>query len=397
MTHQCDAPSVRRNPTFAIALTFFALAACSDAATEQPENAAGAIAEAAYQAPVTELAVLDTVRCVSSPTASCTLDPVQDVALGEADTWVLARGTLYRIDSAGVVSVGARSGGGPGEVRAPIAIGESAAARGGVTVFDIANARLSTFSATDSAVGTSVMPPPFFRSMRVRSGALHAYTLPPAQAIGETVSATILRYNVEQAGWIDTVARFVDRAVSVQGSGGQALARLPWERALLWDACGNGEIVTAFSDGWTVRRFRAGAANASDSLYRPAHRAEPMSDEEHAALSAQALETAPPLPAFKEALAKRLAEKPATRPSLDQLFCTAAGSVIVVNHPARGAADRVVDVLAADGTVQRRMRVPTAVRLLGAYGERLVGVQESEEGASIIVRIDLATKPAVQR
>jgi len=389
--------TARRNVTYALVLSLFALVACSDVATEQAENELGAMSETAYQSMDPEPAVLDTVRCVSSPTASCTIDPVQDGALAESDTWVLARGTLYRIDSTGAVSVGARSGGGPGEVRAPIAIGESADARGGTTVFDIANARLSTFSATDSAVGTSVMPPPFFRSMRVRSGALHAYTLPPAQAIGDTVSAAILRYNVQQAGWSDTVARFVDRAVSVQGSGGQVLARLPWERVLLWDVCGNGEIVTAFSDGWTVRRFRAGAANASDSLYRPAHRVEPMSDEEHAALSAQALETAPPLPAFKEALAKRLAEKPATRPSLDQLFCTGAGNIVVVNRPARGAADRIVDVLAADGTVQRRTRVPNTVRLLGAYGERLVGVQESEEGGSGIVRIDLATQPAAQR
>lgn len=392
-----SAPGVPHRAMMMVCFCIVALGACSEAPAELPANAVGAIAETEYESTPTEPAVLDTVRCVATQAAACVLDPVQDVALWERESWVLARGVLYRLDSAGTISIGARSGGGPGEVRAPIALGESAPDDRGVTVFDIANARLSTFSAGNASGGTSVMPPPYFRNMRIRSGALHAYALPPAPSIGDTVPGTILRYNVERGGWIDTVARFVDRAVAVQGNGGQALARLPWERALLWDVCGNGDLITAFSDGWTVRRFRAGASSASDSIYRPAYRAEPMSDEEHAALSTQALETAPSLPAFREVLAKRLAAKPAARLVLDHVFCTTSGNVIVVNKPSTGAADRVVDVIGDDGSVRTRLRVPSAVRLVGSYGERLVGLQETSEGTTSIVRIDVATASSSQR
>lgn len=385
------APGVSHRAMMMVCCCAIALGACSEAPAERPAKAVGAIAETEYESTPIEPAVLDAVRCVATQAAACVLDPVQDVAMWERESWVLARGVLYRIDSAGTISIVARSGGGPGEVRAPIALGESGFEGDGVTVFDIANARLSTFIAGDSAAGTSVMPPPYFRNMRIRRGALHAYALPPASSIGDTVPGTILRYNVERGGWIDTVARFTDRAVAVQGNGGQALARLPWERALLWDVCGNGDLITAFSDGWTVRRFRAGTTSASDSIHRPAYRAEPMSDEEHTALSTQALETAPPFPAFREVLAKRLAVKPAARLALEQLFCTTSGNAVVVNTSSAGATDRVVDVIGADGTVRRRVRVPNVVRLVGAYGERLVGVQEADEGSSRIVRIDVAS------
>ena len=385
--------AVPRRWTIIVGLPFIALVACRDAEPEQHANAAGAITETAYASQAAEPAVLDTVRCVDVPATGCVFDPVEDVAISERETWVLARGALSRIDSVGTVRIGARSGGGPGEVRAPIALGESGLEGDGVTVFDVANARLSTFNASDSAVGTSVMPAPYFRNMRIRRGALHAYTLPPARAIGDTITATILRYSMERDGWTDTVARLVDRSVSVQGDGDQFLPRLPWERALLWDVCGNGDLITAFSDGWTVRRFRAGTSSASDSIYRPAYRAEPMSDEEHTALSKQELEieAASTLPAFRAVLAKRLAAKPAARLALEQLFCTSSGNAVVVNTPSAGATDRVVDVIGADGTVQRRVRVPNAVRLVGAYGERLVGVQEADEETSRIVRIDVAS------
>lgn len=385
------ARAVPRRWKIIVGLPLIALVACRDAEPEQHASAAGAITEAAYASQAAEPAVLDTVLCVAVPAAACVFDPVQDVAIAKRETWVLARGALSRIDSVGTVRIGARSGGGPGEVRAPIALGESGLEGDGVTVFDVANARLSTFIAGDSAVGTSVMPPPYFRNMRIRRGALHAYTLPPARAIGDTISATILRFSMARDGWTDTVARFVDRAVAVHGIGGQALARLPWERALLWDVCGNGDLITAFSDGWTVRRFRAGTSSASDSIHRPAYQADPMSDEEYTALSTQALETAPPLPAFREVLAKRLAVKPAARLALEQLFCTTSGNAVVVNTSSAGATDRVVDVIGADGTLQRRVRVPNVVRLVGAYGERLVGVQEADEGTSRIVRIDVAS------
>ncbi len=206
-----------------VGLPLIALVACRNAEPEQHASPAGAITEAAYASQAAEPAVIDTILCVAVPAAACVFDPVQDVAIAKRETWVLARGALSRIDSVGTVRIGARSGGGPGEVRAPIALGESGLEGDGVTVFDIANARLSTFIAGDSAVGTSVMPPPYFRNMRIRRGALHAYALPPASSIGDTVPGTILRYNVEQGGWIDTVARFVDRAVAVQGNGGRPL------------------------------------------------------------------------------------------------------------------------------------------------------------------------------
>lgn len=401
MPHRFNRSGFVHHTNLVAVLPLMVLGACRDTERERSSFAAGAIAEAAYASQAAEPAVLDTVLCVAATAdtsaAACMFDPVQEVAIAGRETWVLSLGALSRIDSLGFVRTGARSGGGPGEVRAPIALGESASAGDGVTVFDIANARLTTFSSSDTAVGTGAMPPLHFRNIRIRRGGLHAYTLPPARAIGDSVSATILRFNLKRDGWTDTVARFVDRAVAVQGDGGQALARLPWERALLWDVCGNGELVTAFSDSWTVRRFRAGTSSASDSIYRPAFRGEPMSNAEHAALSAEALETAPPLPVFREVLANRLAAKPAARLALEKLFCTTSGNVVVVNTREVGATERIVDVIGADGTLQRRVRVPIAVRMVGAYGEQLVGVQEADEGSSRIVRIDVAAPSTSRR
>ena len=155
--------AVPRRWTIIVGLPFIALVACRDAEPEQHANAAGAITETAYASQAAEPAVLDTVLCVDVPATACVFDPVEDVAISERETWVLARGALSRIDSVGTVRIGARSGGGPGEVRAPIALGESGLEGDGVTVFDVANARLSTFNASDSAVGTSVMPAPYFR------------------------------------------------------------------------------------------------------------------------------------------------------------------------------------------------------------------------------------------
>lgn len=355
-------------------------------------QADGALSEATIQSLAIAPAVVDTVRCVGGDAATevgCAFDPVQEVALQGTDTWVIARGVLSRIDSAGRVSVAARSGGGPGELRAPIAIGDAAIARG-VSVFDIANTRLSTLSGAHAPEEASVMPAPYFRNMRIRGGVLYAYTVPPAASLGDSVVAVILRYAADGGGWTDTVARFVDRAVSVVGSGGQALPRLPWDRSLLWDVCGNGEVVTAFSDQWTVRRFRTGRADVTDSIYRPAFRAEPMSEAEHAALSAQALDAAPRLPAFRDALAKRLTDKPATRLPLRQLFCTEAGAAVIVNAPSAGASDYLVDVIGTDALPSRRWRVPAAIRLTGAYGEVLAGVQEAEDGRATVVRVRLA-------
>ena len=388
MTASREGTASKKFRPVAAAISMLVLFSCGISSGENERSVKGEVSEASYQSTQIESAVLDTVFCEGTE-AICGLEPIQDVVLENQNAWVLARGVLYRIDSAGVPLIMANPGGGPGELRAPIAIGDAGEGRTGATIFDLANARLSTFALSQPREETSIVAAPYFRNMRIRAGSLYAYTMLPAAALGETVTEHIVQYAVGRGGWTDTIARFSDQAVSVTGSEGQALPRLPWDQSLLWDVCRDGSALVGFNSRWMVMRFGNGDQRSVDSLYRPDFRAEVMSDDEHGALSAQALETAPRLPAFRDAFAKRLSKKPNTRPALQKLFCTDAGSAVLVNSTMFGSYSYVVDVVENEGGVERRLKVPANVRLLGAYGNWLAGVQETDDGRSTVVRVRL--------
>ena len=334
-----------------------------------------------------EDAVLTSVACRKSlADSTCEVKFIETAVIATGRVFALGEGKLLRLDDSGAAVV-ARDGGGPGELRAPIALGTGRDSA--VAVFDIGRMRLISMNGETSPEEIAVFPPADFRTAKVRTGHLYAYTLPPAAAVGNTVDAAIVRFVPTDSAWTDTIARFPEPAVSVRGEGGAAASRLPWDPMVLWDVCDDGEVLVGHSDVWAAQWHRSGDSTSRvRRVERSGETRTAMTDAEHDSISRDWLERSPKVPSFRAELGRRLATKPQYRPVLSAVFCGEHNSAILVNTPDFGAGMQTVDIIAKDGTGLRSIRVPAHIRLTGAFGNELVGVDPTDH-VDVVYRIEV--------
>lgn len=370
-------------------LAFVASAfACTNAENSPPSKTL-LINESVYARRTIADAQLQAVGCVPDEADPvCPINQIeQAVALGD-DTFVLGDGRLYVLRADNSVTELARNGSGPGELRAPIALGTNQVQ--GVSVFDIGRMRLISFDRDGKAQEIEAFPPADFRTPKLRSGSLYAYTLPSGEAIGDLVQGSIVRFVPASSAWTDTLAWVREPAVSVHGNGEAAVSRLPWDPMLLWDVCDDGEVVLGYSDTWGVewQQQADGAQSRSLRVAFSEDMRQPMSAAEHDSISRDWLERSPKVPEFQARLAQRLADKPKYRPALSAVFCGPSNSAILVNSPDFETGIQTVDVLAKDGSLKQSIHLRSDLHIVGVSGNQLMAISASG-AADVAYRISL--------
>lgn len=244
-------------------------------------------------------------------------------------TIIVHRSTLLRLSEDGGVNRIARPGDGPGELRAPIAIGVDSGNR--IVVYDVRRARVVHFTEDTLLEENQLLPPRHMREVVMRGGDLFAFLLPPSATQGDSVSASIVRIRTDEAGAVDTAGAFRDASNAAVGDGGAFRPSLPWEATRIWDACPDGSVVVASTNQWRVSRYRMGASAVA--IVSRQHSPKPASSAERESVFTAWIESNPNIPAFREGLKARFPEMPAVPPVLDRIVCEGPETVLVRNYP----------------------------------------------------------------
>lgn len=322
---------------------------------------------------------LSNVWCAeASPSPHCEW-PVAEAAMSVLGrTFVLERGQLAELTKDSGKLVRLRSGSGPLELQGPMSFGVS---KRGVLIYDIRKMTAIDFGLGSKSEEYRAVPPAFMQFIRIRNGRLVALVIPPADAIGDSVTASIVMFSQRDSSWSETIATFRERANAV-GNGTTRPVNLPWSRRVLWDVCGDGTAVVGSTEKWEVRRLRK-----SETVYlaeRTGIPNDPMTKTEHDSLVAGVLRTAPALPGFLEPLKKLLSPIPASRPALQELWCDDAGRVLIRNSTRYGSQLSRIDVLSAAGDFEYSMSIPGDVRLMQFYKDELFGLRDVDQGSELL-------------
>lgn len=369
-------------------LGFVAGSACGGEAVSI-DTSTTEIAEDAY-----EIRRIDDVQpslfhCTEATTSLlCNQSAIDAVVLADSNLYTFSDGSVRLSSGEEAPRLLARDGSGPGELRAPVAFGSDH--NGGLLVFDFARMRLVSFGVDEQPSELSVFPPTYFRSPRIRAGELYALTLPPGDEYGGPVDAAILRFSVATETWSDTIARFSEPATSLPGSSEQFLMSLPWDRAILWDACDDGRVVLAHSDRWLVGWYAANtvSGDASARVTRPNAPLQPMTSEEHESLIADQLARMPI--SARSNPDKRLLERPRYRRVLDAVYCGRGGVAVLVNTPNFGDSSRTLDFVLDNGTLLGTARIPATFRILDAHEDKVFGFMTADDLSERFAQITIA-------
>lgn len=329
-------------------------------------------------------AVIDQRYCASADADSaCALGAILVASLAPSGTVIVAdqRG-LVAFDDAGVPHAISRQGDGPGELRAPFAMRADSAGR--VHVFDVRRMRYLVFPDTGAPTDVGALPPMTMLNLRFGEAGLYVLSLPAAAAAGDSITAAVIRRAVTDTTWGDTVALVPERAVFVTGSEGLFPPSLPWDRTVLWDVCGGGDVVVAATDRWRVVRYQRGRPPRTTG--RPEIEGRPVPAAERDSVLAARMARGSPPASYRAALERRLA-LPGRHRVIDDLHCADDGRVYVRNAPEPGASVVRWDVLGTDGSLSGYFSSPVGLRVFDVRGNRLVGVQETDTGAEQIVRL----------
>jgi hypothetical protein len=288
--------------------------------------------------------------------------------------------TLVRFDTNGTTTTIARNGNGPGEIQGPFALGADSAGR--VLLFDIRRMRQIRYVDGAPPEEVSTMPPMSMLGLQSRGGALWVLSMPGAAAVGDTVTGQLLRHAfVGDSAWTDTVAVVPDRAVFARGGEGMFAPSLPWDRALLWDVCDDGTLVTAVNREWRVMRYRRGAPVRSTERSDAVRRAVLSTEREE--LLAVRTKRSPP--AYVEALKARMAAGPADHPVITAVRCGDEGTVWVRPDVEPGATAVEWVLLDNDGVPHGRVPLPANARVEAIRGRWVALVEEMESGEERLV------------
>lgn len=265
------------------------------------------------------------------PAGEPTCDQLQPSAavMQGPSTIIVDRSTLLRLAGDGRLIRIAGPGDGPGELRAPIAIGVDSSNR--VVVYDVRRARVVRFTEDTLLDENQLLPPRYMREIFMGRGDLFAFVLPPGATRGDSVSASIVRIRTDATVAVDTVGTFRELSNAGVGDGDEFMPRLPWEATLIWDACPDGSIVVASTNRWRVSRYRMSASAVA--IVSRQHSAKPASAAERESVFTAWIEQSPNVPAFREGLKARFREMPDAPLVVDRIVCEGPNTVLVRNYP----------------------------------------------------------------
>jgi hypothetical protein len=366
------------------------LAACSPESqrdgvdAERSEQSAGdslvAMSWSAYRALPEHSGELLTRVCQEEALPACQFGKAFLGAVGTKGEIVFSDGRVVVGARAGQYRVGyslSRTGSGPGEFRAPFALGTDS---GTFSIFDIRRMRVITLSEDGTLIDeVGAIPPRSFVGIRVHERRAVALTIPPANAIGETVTAHILRHSQKSdTAWEDTLLSFPTRALFTTGREGLFGPPIPFEPKHLWQICSGGALAVAHGDRFELRQRRGGSATIVTTVKGAKAMRIPTSRRDSAQSSLRrpggASGVAPSYAQVADSFASLV---PETYPFIQEILCGPASTFLVLTATTTGKNEW--DIVDARGVITGRLVVPSNWRLLvGGEPNLLVAVTRDD-------------------
>lgn len=355
-------------------------ASCMTEGARTPALGEIVVAEASYESLSAVAPEEVAIRCLDTagwPTCD-QLRPSAATLQGPS-TLIVDRSSLFRLSGDGHVSRIGGTGDGPGELRAPIAIGVDPGDR--VVVYDVRRARIIRYSADTLLDEQQLLPPRYMREMYMRSGDLFVFVLPPGATRGDSVSASVVRIRTDALGAMDTVATFRARSNAGAGDGATFTPRLPWEPTHIWDACPDGSIVVASTDHWRVSRYRM--SGSAVAIVSRQNSAKPASAAERESVFAAWIERSPRVPAFREGLKARFPEMPNRPPMVDRIVCEGPDAALLRNYPLPSERSARWDRVHDSRGVTASYTLPSDAELVASDGQVGLLLRMNDDGPSL--------------